>query len=149
MCCSESVQLLDSMHASVIDNVMESEHARVNVKIMGTITSSSSKGGCVVEDKPVCAAEASLNHSNITTEHNYSKVETTHHVWVRFGKSFLTTFHRDEINYGRKLNDQQINYAQNIIKSQFGIEELQLPLYQNSQKPLTIQPVLYCPSQVT
>ena len=101
--------------------------------------SSSTKGGCVVEDKPVCAAEASLNHSNITTEHNYSKVETRHHVRVRFGKSFLTTFHRDEINYGRKLNDQHINYAQNIIKSQFGIEEFQLPLYQNSQKPLTNQ----------
>ena len=62
---------------------MESEHATVNVKIMDTVTSSSSKGGgCVVEDKPVCAAESSLNYSIITTEHNYSKVEATHHVWV-------------------------------------------------------------------
>ena len=138
-CAAVSVQLLDVMHASVSANVMESEQDKVKVKIMGTITSSSSKGGCVVEDKPVCAAEASLNHSIITTEHNYSKVETTHHVWVRFGKSFLRTFHRDEINYGRELNDQHINYAQNIIKSQFGIEGLQLTLYQNSQKPLTNQ----------
>ena len=143
-----SVQLLDSVCASISANVMESEQATVNVKILGstdTTITSSSKGACVgvmAEHEPVCAAEASLNHSksiNITTEHNYSKVETTHHVWVRFGKSFLTTVHRDEINYDRQLNDQHITYAQNTIKSQFGIEGLQLTLYQNSRKPLTNQ----------
>ena len=75
----------------------------------------------------------------MATEHKYCKVETTHNVLVRFGKSFLTTFHRDVISYGRELNDQCINYAQNMIKSQFGIEGLQLTLYQNSRKLLTNQ----------
>lgn len=40
-----------------------------------------------------------------------------------------TTFHREENNYDRELNDQHTNNAQNLIKSQFVIEGLQLTLY--------------------
>lgn len=72
-----SVQLLDSACASVSANVMESEHATINVKILGstdTTTTSSSKGACM----GVVAEHPPFQSTNITTEHNYSKVETTH-----------------------------------------------------------------------
>ena len=74
--------------------------------------------------------------STIAVEHNYSKnpVETPY-AWVRFGKSFLTTLERDQISYGKQLTDKHINRAQNIIKSQFYIEGLQLTLYQHTRKP--------------
>ena len=70
----------------------------------------------------------------IAVEHNYCKNELSK-VWVRHGRSFLTTAERDMINYGKQLNDKHINYAQMVIRSQFSIKGMQLILYQHTKKP--------------
>ena len=70
----------------------------------------------------------------IAMEHNYCKNELSK-VWVRHGRSFLTTAERDMINYGKQLNDKHINYAQMVIRSQFSIKGMQLTLYQHTKKP--------------
>jgi len=70
----------------------------------------------------------------IAVEHNYCKSEPSR-VWVRHGRSFLTTAERDMINYGRQLNDKHINYAQTVMQSQFSIKGMQLTLYQHTRKP--------------
>jgi len=52
------------------------------------------------------------------------------------GKSSLSKFHREEIDAGGRLNDQHMNYAQAMIKSQFSLEGLQCTLFQTTQQPL-------------
>ena len=52
--------------------------------------------------------------------------------WVKLGKSGLFKLDREEIDGGSRLNDQHINYAQAMIKSQFFLEGLQCTLSQTS-----------------
>jgi len=51
-------------------------------------------------------------------------------------RSSLSKFHREEIDAGGRLNDQHMNYAQAMIKSQFSLEGLQCMLFQTTQQPL-------------
>jgi len=63
--------------------------------------------------------------------------EKSHEVqWVKLGKSSLSKFHREEIDTGGRLNDQHMNYAQAMIKSQFSLEGLQCTLFQTTRQPL-------------
>ena len=55
--------------------------------------------------------------------------------WVKLGKSSLSKFDREEIDGGSRLNDQHINYALAMIKSQFSVEGLQCTLFQTSRQP--------------
>ena len=55
--------------------------------------------------------------------------------WVKLGKSGLSKFHREEIDAGGRLNDQHMNYAQAMIKSQISFEGLQCTLFQTTRQP--------------
>ena len=119
-------------------NVSESPHTLVNVKLMDF---QGNETKIIDEDEDKSNAEfQSISTSSLSTiavEHNYSKkpVETSH-VWVRFGKYFLTTLERHQINYNKQLTDKHINYAQNIIKkTNFTLRDiLQFP--SNNMNPL-------------
>ena len=134
------VQSAASGPSIVMANVLESPHTLVNVKFMDTFQGNETKIIHLDGDDDKSNAESQyISPSSLNTiaiEHNYSQnpVETPH-PWVRFGKSFLTTQERDQINYGKQLTNKHINHAQNIIKSQFCIEGLQLTLYQHTKKP--------------
>ena len=151
-CSSVNVSIQKSAHAAVNvqsavpgpsvvkANVLESPHTSVNIKFMKTFQVHETEIIEVDRDDNKSNTESqSISPSGLSTiavEHNYSKnpVETPY-AWLRFGKSFLTTLERDQINYGKQLTDKHINHAQNIIKSQFCIERLQLTLYQHTRKP--------------
>ena len=89
----------------VTANVLESPHTSVNVKFMDTFQGNETKT-IDVDGNDKSNAESQYISPNslniIAIEHNYSQnpVETPH-LWVRFGKSFLTTQERDQINYGK------------------------------------------------
>ena len=95
---------------------------------------SHSQGAKADEDKSTMKCSFPTSSKYIAIEHNYAKREIQH-VWVRFGKSSLTMEERVAINYGKQLNDRHINHAQAIIRSQFGINGLQLTLHQYTRKP--------------
>ena len=81
----------------------------------------------------------------LPTETKRIKVEDTqdsdvdnidaHSVWTRFGKVQLSKLDLKEIDSGDWLSDNHINFAQNIIKSQFNIQGLQNTLLQKSCVP--------------
>ena len=66
--------------------------------------------------------------------HVPSVVDRDYSIWVKFGKLVLTTSQREEIDHGERLKDYHINFAQEIIRSQFQINGLQSTLLQSSRK---------------
>jgi len=108
----------------IIGTVLATCSSATEVKIIAT-----QEGGVT---GPVLPNASSSRY--IAVEHNYCKSELPR-VWVRHGRSFLTTAERDIINYGKQLNDKHINYAQAVIQSQFSIKGMQLTLYQHTRKP--------------
>ena len=72
------------------------------------------------------------------------QVEKIDPTWMRFNRNTLTISDRDKIADGSRLNDRHINYAQNIIKCQFSIKDLQSTLLQSTSRlPISELQIVY------
>ena len=82
--------------------------------------------------------EGSLVPTEETKRQKFDNIDYSHNstdLWVKCGKISLSKSQRQEIERGDWLDDNHINFAQNLIKVQFNIEGLQSTLLQKPCRP--------------